>query len=477
MVTPCQLFAVSDSEAMAALPKLFQDVTSELVAAYEVGPKPVVATALAISAAALGGSVTVQVPQFGRHVTPAFNLGLLLLGGRSPGWLNLLRARLFGLIIDMQLVLTDQGVDALQKRINTLQQAFEEARRTISPDPELLRSAADDIARQKAGLRPALFTARFAPADVGKVIDASFDNAVFLADPGADPVETFLELKKGEQRDLVRLLNSSWEGLPLNFGQRVVAASLSLLWESQEEMLLPLFDSDTLVGALPPPILWISSPTNRLRGAKHGIASERQWKHAIDTLFDCRCRHRLDPSLLSDEAAALLGEFEREIEGRISENGPLLHRHLVWLPGLALRVAVIFAFFNERKDLVIPADAATAAVLVVRWLAAEHLRILLTFDAAPLSPGADMSTVTDRSDPAEVMLRKIRQKAPVTRRKLWQSYNDPKALTFQSVLDGLLRDGKVAKDSSERFVPVESGGSAVVMAVEERGDLVDSSPL
>ena len=88
-----------------------------------------------------------------------------------------------------------------------------------------------------------------------------------------------------------------------------------------------------------------------------------------------------------------------------------------------------------------------------------------------------MSTVTDRSDPAEVMLRKIRQKAPVTRRKLWQSYNDPKALTFQSVLDGLLRDGKVAKDSSERFVPVESGGSAVVMAVEERGDLVDSSPL
>ena len=163
MVTPCQLFAVSDSEAMAALPKLFQDVTSELVAAYEVGPKPVVATALAISAAALGGSVTVQVPQFGRHVTPAFNLGLLLQGGRSPGWLNLLRARLFGLIIDMQLVLTDQGVDALQKRINTLQQAFEEARRTISPDPELLRSAADDIARQKAGLRPALFTARFAP--------------------------------------------------------------------------------------------------------------------------------------------------------------------------------------------------------------------------------------------------------------------------------------------------------------------------
>ena len=109
MVTPCQLFAVSDSEAMAALPKLFQDVTSELVAAYEVGPKPVVATALAISAAALGGSVTVQVPQFGRHVTPAFNLGLLLQGGRSPGWLNLLRARLFGLIIDMKTCFSQSG--------------------------------------------------------------------------------------------------------------------------------------------------------------------------------------------------------------------------------------------------------------------------------------------------------------------------------------------------------------------------------
>jgi len=366
----------------------------------------------------------------------------------------------------MQLVLTDQGVEALQRTIDTRQQAFEEARRSISPDPELLKSAADDIARQKAGLRPALFTDRFAPAHVGKVIDACFDAAVFLADPGADPVESFLELKKGEQRDLVRLLNSSWEGLPLNFGPRVITASLSLLWETQEEMLLPLFDSASLVGALPPPILWISSPTNRLRAAKHGIASEKQWKHTIDTLFDCRCRHRLGQSLLSDEAAALFAEFEREIEGGISENGPLLHRHLVWLPGLALRFAVIFSFFNERKDLVIPADAATAAILVVRWLAAEHLRVLLTFDAGPVSLGADMSTATDRNDPAEVMLRKILEKAPVTRRKLWKSYNDPRAVTFQAVLDGLLRDGKVTKDSNGWLVPVESGGSAAVMAVE-----------
>jgi hypothetical protein len=36
----------------------------------------------------------------------------------------------------------------------------------------------------------------------------------------------------------------------------------------------------------------------------------------------------------------------------------------------------------------IPADAATAAVLVVRWMAAEHLRVLVAFDAAPVSPDA-----------------------------------------------------------------------------------------
>jgi hypothetical protein len=460
-----KLFEVSDSDALAALPETFRDFSSELLEAYEAQPRAVVATALATTAAALGSYATVVVPQSGRRVTMGFNVVVCIHGSRTPGWIDLLRAPLLGPIFDMQLLLGEQGLDVAQKRINQSVETLAAARRA-NPDPDLLKDMEQEIARQRAGLRPSLLSNRFTPAHLERVIDGCFDGAVMLTDPAGDPVESFLAMKAGDQRDLVRLLNCSWQGLPLTFDQRVRPGSISMFWVTQEEMLLPLGDTAMVAGALPPPVLWMGSPVNRLRSTKPGIPSEKVWKKVIEVLFNYRCQHRTEAFQLSDEAEVVLSQFEREIEASFATDGTSQARHLIWLPELARRVAVVCTVLNGGAVHDIPADAATAAVLVVRWMAAEHLRVLVAFDAGPVSPGADMSTATDRSDPAEVMLRKILEKAPVTRRKLWRSYNDPKVHSFQAVLDGLLRDGKVAKDISERFVPVESGGSATVMAVE-----------
>ena len=448
-----KLFEVSDDHALTALPVTFRDVVSEINEAYETEPRAVLATALAVAATALGSCATVVVPQSGRRVNLGFNVVVCIKGSRTPGWIDLLRAPLLGPIFDMQLLLGKQGLDVAQKEIKQSVETLAAARKA-NPDPDLLKGMEQEIARQQAGLRPALLSSRFTPVHLEQVIDSCFDGAVMLTDPAADPVENFLELKTSEQRDLVRLLNSSWESLPLTFGQRVRQGSISMFWVTQEELLLPLCDTAMITGALPPPVLWMGSPVNRLRGNRHGIPSEQVWKKAIAVLFNHRCQHRTEAFELSDEAEGVISQFEREIEACFTIHGNSLARHLIWLPGLARRMAVVFTVFDGGIA-VISADAATATVAVVRWLAAAHLRVLLTFDAVTVSPGADTPTTTDNSDPAEVMLRKIRQKAPVTRRKLWKSYNDPKAATFQAVLDGLLMAGKITKDSNERFIPVE----------------------
>ncbi len=460
-----ELFEVSDSDGLAALPETFSDTATELVEAYEVQLRPVVAMALATAAAACGSYARVVVPQSGRWVTLGFNVVVAIDSGRTPGWIDFLRAPLLGPIFDMQLSLGDLGPEVAKKRITHGAETLN-ATRKANPDPGMLKVLEQDLARQRAGLQPALLSNRLSPVHVEQVINGCFDGSVLLTDPSSDPVESFLALKTGEKLDLIKLLNCSWEGLPLSFEQRVKSGSLSMFWVTQEELLLPLCDTVLVNGALPPPILWLKSPVNGLRGTKHGIPSEKIWKKAIEILFNFRCHQQTEEFKSSDEAEVVFSQFERDIEAFIKVNRNSLARHLTWLPALARRVAVICTVFSEGAPSTISSDAASAAVLVVRWLAADHLRVLLTLEAAPVSPGTDRSTLTDNHDPSEVMLRKIRQKAPVSRRTLWRSYDNPNAVTFQSALDGLIRAGHVVKDSSEMLVPVESSGSATVVAVE-----------
>ena len=66
---------------------------------------------------------------------------------------------------------------------------------------------------------------------------------------------------------------------------------------------------------------------------------------------------------LSDEAEVVISQFKREIEASFAAHGTSQARHLIWLPELARRVAVVCTVFNGGTDPVIPADAATAAVL------------------------------------------------------------------------------------------------------------------
>ena len=99
---------------------------------------------------------------------------------------------------------------------------------------------------------------------------------------------------------------------------------------------------------------------------------------------------------------------------------------------------------------------------MTKWFGAGHLQILKSMVDVPRTVTADNAASADKHDPAEVMLRKIRQKAPVTRRRLWRSYDDPKASWFESTLHGLFSAGKIVQ-TDEGIVVLDHPGDSVAV--------------
>jgi hypothetical protein len=123
-------------------------------------------------------------------------------------------------------------------------------------------------------------------------------------------------------------------------------------------------------------------------------------------------------------------------------------RQINWLPCLALRLALVFWLFDPKsRGCEIGPEYVTNAVTVAEWLGSEHLAVVHSFaDCGASRPPADKTATVDIRDPVEVMLRKIRQKAPVSRRQLWRSYDKPRSVWFHATLESLLRAGKIFQD-------------------------------
>jgi hypothetical protein len=158
---------------------------------------------------------------------------------------------------------------------------------------------------------------------------------------------------------------------------------------------------------------------------------------------------------MSEEAEILMQEFSREVDEVCQKMSRSLARQCVWLPDLARRVAALFSVFQEKPEHIVDGDIAYAGIATVKWLAAGHVDVVMAFEEVSLTHTADNVAPTDKSSPDKVMLRKIKQKAPVSRRQLWRSYDNPRATVFQATLDRLIRDGRVACNEKNLLVFVQ----------------------
>jgi hypothetical protein len=461
-----EIFQVSDDEAITALPQPLRNVVRQLSSTYGVEAKPIVAACLAVCGMAVGNLLQVESPTSRFRISVPFNLALCMSGDRSPGWLNFLRAYLFGRISKLQCENQDLPPNVARDNLRSRIQRLEAARKTVDVDPQLIQVEELAIAMEKARLKPAVASIQFEPTVLKRVIEHSFDEAVTLADLGGDPVERFLELKKQDRQELVRLLNCSWDGLPLFMGERTLTAALSVFWPTREEMLVPFFECEAISGSQPPAILLIPGGTEAISASSLKIPDEDAWISLIDRLFFLRCHNSPTQFPVDESAEVRLCDFTREIGTAVGKS--VVRRYITWLPELALRLAILFAAIAQQSDDDAPPAAVDSAILITKWLAGAHLQVVRSMADAPgtLSVrGTDNAASTDRKDPAEVMLRKIRQKGPIPYRQLWRSYNKPKAAWFQHTLDSLLQDGRVTKTEAGMLLTTLPGGSAAVVAV------------
>lgn len=441
--TARELFNVEDQQAIAGLPQPLIAVTEELTS-FGVSPKAVVAAALAVATSALGSAAVVGSLKSRRNVTPAFNLILAMTGDRSPAWLSILTSDLYDWIFERQKLLIQWGDDQLDKRIRKATADLQSQRGTLPP--ETLEQLENGLALLETARRPVAFTAKLAPKKIAKAIKYCFDGAVFLGDPTSDLVPSFAALRAMEQNDFARMIRASWSGLPPFTGDEFIAGSTTLFWVIEEASLFPLFDIEVVTEA-PMPVLWITSPRNGPCGGK--LSSEKAWSAYIHRILLFRQKRTCANFSLNTEAAAVIGEFERQIAGL---EVPCGARHLAFLPELAVRFAVLLEVCKEAKgkELLITEESATAAVRLTRWLAQEHLELLRNHLPA-IMPYADSTACADASSPEEVMQRKIERRGALTSRELWRSYNKPRAQWFHATLNSLIQSGKVILTPDQRL--------------------------
>jgi hypothetical protein len=462
-----KVFEVDASELPTAIPESLAPILNDLLGDSDTQPETGIATLLATAANAWGRGLTLTTPQTGRQITPQFNLGICNRSKHPPAWIDLVRAP----FLEDTLRFQDCDHNGAGTAIGT----FRNGSNISFPGRSSLmgclegHSVEGQVIDKRMRSKSEVLSRRFTPTELEQTLKNSYDGCLELVGEACDPVESYLGMRARDQREFVMLLNLSWKGFPLFINRKKYSGSLAVFWITQERMLLPLFETEFLGGDFPPPVLWLPSSTNRYPGEKCRVQDIESWRNLVRELFDLRSRKSTINLTFSDEASMVIGQFQRDIDAYISEFRVPMPLHLVWLPSLAVRVAALFRLFKVLETPIIRASDAVAATLVVRWLAACHLRMLLTSEASLGLPNADKTTATDKNNPSEVMFRKIQRKAPVTRRELWRSYSDPKADTFQAVLTGLLKTGKIIVDSKKRFLPVQNADSLAVMAVDGDG--------
>ena len=445
--TAGELFNVEDEQAIAGLPQPLIAVTEELTS-VGVSPKAVVAAALAVATSGLGSAAVVRGLKSRRNVTPAFNLILAMTGDRSPAWLSILTSDLYDWIFERQKLLIQWGDDQLDKRIKKATADLQSQRSRLPP--ETLEKMENGLALLETARRPVAFTEKLAPKKIAKAIKYCFDGAVFLGDPTSDLVPSFAALRAMEQHDFARMIRASWSGLPPFTGDEFILGATTLFWVIEEASLFPLFDIEVVTEA-PMPVLWITSPRNGPCGGGK-LSSEKAWSDYIHRILLFRQKRTCAQFSLNVEAAAVLGEFERQIAGLDPEGPCGIARHLAFLPELAVRFAVLLEVCKEVKgnEQVITEESATAAVRLTRWLAQEHLEVLRNHLPA-IKPYADNTACADKSSPEEVMQRKIERRGTLTTRELWRSYNKPRAQWFHDTLNSLIQSGKVIRTPDQQL--------------------------
>lgn len=425
-------FRIPDTDGIENLPPLIRATCLKVAECYDADLATVAAAAMATLASALGGSVYIPSESSFPTISP-FNLMIVTSADYGPAWYQGLRFPLLCFVVESQQQLLPAGVGP---RGNPRGRTGNSHNAGQPLNPPLVPLVS-----------PSAVMARMTPGDLKDAFDNSPDKIVSLGQFGLDPVVDVLQLSAGDRKELLRHLACSWEGQPLLLGRKICRGHLSLVWATHEQMILPLIESGFFDGTPAPPILWMPGGNGKIR-SENTSGPGKDWNSLIEAAVRWR---PTKPQMMELEAGAKAAFFAFQKYVEHCDEFPCA-RYLTLLPGLALRLGLVLAALdNQSKGGRVSECQMTTAVLLTKWFAGRHIQALASSDIFSVPAVADTIAATDKTDPAAVMLRKIRQKAPVSRRQLWRSYNDPKVSWFNETLKYLLNMGKVFKDGEGRL--------------------------
>jgi len=440
---------------LACCPNILQGIVDDVVGATGAPAALITAAALATAAAALGPKVRLarsrgkRAAMYG-SLPAAFNLSIFHQAPRGLSWFEVITAPLVKSALDLQAALYRIGIEATKEEITQRGRDLLLARHSVNPNPKFLREAEAQNARLTARLKPAVITTDPSFQNLSSALALhSFDQGVTLMGIGNDPAFHLTKLKASERQKIAELLNRSWEGLPLQCsGNRVIGAgSFSLLLATRTEPSALTGRSGFDPAFMAVPVLMLEDTTTmgggaeKASGAIEELPHEKVWKDAVEGLWDFRSCQTGVVYSLSQEAEKRLGDFAASIGEALAALPAHFRPHVVWLPELAWRMALLLWILSFEGETVISEAVAADAVELTRWLGMKHLETLLR-----PAGHTDGAAATDSKDPLKVMLRKIRTKGPLTRRQLRRSFDDQRTEWFDPLLDHLLESGQVRCD-------------------------------
>lgn len=438
------LFPLQPAEAgLSHCPEILRGIVGDIVKQCGARPEHVTAVALCVAAVAMGQAQ--KINHLRGPASPAFFN--LVLSHNAPGslpWFDLLASPLVDRVMKMQVVLYDKGQAAKERQVAQAVLGFQDAARTIHAEKDLMRIAEADVARKRAGLKPFVIMGRFDIQMLSEALPLAFDNCVTFMALGSDPGDQLLRLKADQRSRLAEILNRSLKGTPLTIGRKTHAAHVSLLWQTAQP-------TSAIVGAggfdprfLAVPMLLLSENAAKPITQLSKLPHEAAWSKTLEVLFDLRCKEKVGIFPLSKEAEAALSEFGGQIESNLEVIPEKCRPHVNWLPELARRVTLLFWILNCGKEVVVDVKTAADAIAVVKWIGRQHLRAVASAAAA---------VFTDHTDWMSVMLTKIEAKAPISRRELWRSFDNPRVKWFSPALESLISSGRVRRNDRKELVP------------------------
>ena len=278
---------------------------------------------------------------------------------------------------------------------------------------ELLKIAAVEVYRYRAAQKPFGVATGLEPKLLQAQKKLSFDSAITAFPTGSDFFENWLELKQRDRRELIRMLNLSWQGIPEpGLTLNLFGAGLSTNTAANA----------VLGGPNPPPILFLNvAPVPR-------IATQldmKAWSDVLNELFDTRCAEPKEVVIFEPEAEFALVQYGQE-----PGTAP-------WLPDLARRISFLCGHLDKKGFGI---ETARRGIAIARALADAHKRAVAAM--SPLTPAQTVSCKLE-----EKLLALITAKGPVTRQQLWRSLNDPKAETFNAAMAALIDRGDIVHEN------------------------------